>query len=78
METEVSDKHKVYITNLDGTVSIFAKQANEKDLEDELRTLFEKYGTIETLTVKRSRNADYHFAFMEYKQGEDAAEAIKK
>jgi hypothetical protein len=25
METEVSDKHKVYITNLDGTVSIFAK-----------------------------------------------------
>ena len=40
--------------------------------------MFKEYGTIVSLVVRKSRNADYCFGFVEYKPEEDAAEAIKK
>ena len=43
-----------------------------------MKELFKNYGTVTTLTVKKSRNANYCFAFVEYAVGEDAAEAIEK
>lgn len=40
--------------------------------------MFSKYGTIKELSVKRSKNGEYSFAFVEYQAGEDAEEAIRK
>ena len=39
--------------------------------------MFSKYGTIKELSVKRSKNGEYSFAFVEYQAGEDAEEAIR-
>lgn len=40
--------------------------------------LFDRYGKIDNLVVKKSRNNEYCFAFVEYKPGADAEEAIRK
>jgi len=47
-------------------------------LKTELQELFGKYGTIKDLSVKKNRNAEYCFAFVEYESGNDAEEAVKK
>jgi hypothetical protein len=43
-----------------------------------LKDLFNKYGTVEELEVKRAKRGEYKFAFVKYKEGEDGEEAIKK
>ena len=40
--------------------------------------MFSKFGEITTLVVKRSHNNEYCFAFVDYKEGDDATEAMKE
>ena len=68
---------KLFITNLDGKVLRSFIQADTKELEDELRKLFEKYGTVESLVAKRNRNAEYCFAFAEMKEYSAAQQCVK-
>lgn len=53
-------------------------QADLKDVEDELKRMFEKHGVIENLVAKRNRNSDYCFAFAEMKEHSAAVECVKK
>lgn len=38
--------------------------------------MFAKYGKLDSVVVKRSYNNKYCFAFIEYKEGEDASQAV--
>jgi len=38
--------------------------------------LFARYGKLDSVVVKKSFNNEYSFAFIEYKEGEDASEAV--
>ncbi len=40
--------------------------------------MFSKYGEIAACSVRRSHNNDYSYAFIDYKEGEDASEALRK
>lgn len=43
-----------------------------------MTALFEKYGKINTITVRKNKNNEYHFAFVEYEPGFDAQKVIEK
>lgn len=47
-------------------------------MKSELQDLFSKYGSIKELAVKKNKNAEYSFAFVEYEDGVDAEEAVRK
>ena len=53
-------------------------KADLKELEAELREIFSKYGEIETVMPKRSFNQTYCYAFIDFKEGEDATLAVEK
>lgn len=53
----VDDARKVFITNIDGAQS-------EEAVEFELRKLFQPFGTITKLNVKKNKNGHYSFAFL--------------
>lgn len=38
--------------------------------------MFAKFGKLDSVVVKRSYNNKYCFAFIEYKEGEDASQAV--
>jgi len=41
-----------------------------------LEDKFAKFGRLDSVVVKKSFNNQYSFAFIEYKEGEDAAAAV--
>ena len=43
-----------------------------------MKVLFSKYGTLDTLVVKKSRNQEYCFGFVEYQPGTEGEEAVRK
>lgn len=53
-------------------------QSDIKELEDELRRMFEKCGEVESVVAKRNRNSEYCFAFVEMKEQAGATECIKE
>lgn len=48
------------------------------DLKRDLSEKFEKYGALDNVTVKKSKNGEYCFAFVEYQRGENGEEAVQK
>lgn len=52
-------------------------QLDLADLEVELKRLFEPYGKLRKLVVKKSKDRKYCFAFLEYGTEEEANAAIK-
>jgi RNA recognition motif-containing protein len=65
------DARKVFITNIDGA-------HQEEAVEVELRKLFERFGAITKLNVKKNKNGLYSFAFLEFDSAEAALNAIKE
>ena len=61
---------KIFITNLSASVP-------EEDLKRDLEPLFEKYGRIVHLNVKKNKNGLYSFAFLEFERVDDALKAIE-
>lgn len=49
-----------------------------KELENDLRKMFEKYGEVESVVAKRNRNAEYCFAFAEFKDHAGAAACVSQ
>lgn len=47
-------------------------------MKKDLSERFEKYGALDNVTVKKSKNGEYFFAFVEYKRGENGEEAAQK
>lgn len=47
-------------------------------MESELRNLFGKYGDVDAVVAKRSFNQTYCYAFIDFKDGEDATVAVEK
>jgi len=45
-------------------------------MEQELMDKFGKYGKLDSVVVKKSYNNEYSFAFIEFKEGEDASRAV--
>lgn len=68
-EPKVDQHCKVFITNIDG-------QQDESTVERHLRDLFEKYGQVSKLSVKKNKNGQYSFAFLEFLNSSDATKAI--
>ena len=64
--------NKLFVTGLDGKVIGRINQSDLKQVEEELRKNFSHYGELESVVTKRSFNGAYCFAFIEYKEGEDA------
>lgn len=46
-------------------------------LEAELWEKFARFGNLDSVVAKKSFNNEYCYAFIEYKEGEDASEAVK-
>lgn len=61
---------KLFITNLPPSIE-------EEQLKDEMERLFEVYGRIVHLNVKKNKNGVYSFAFLEFEKSEDAQKAIE-
>jgi hypothetical protein len=40
--------------------------------------MFSKYGKLDSVVVKRSYNNKYSFAFIEFREGENAAQAVQE
>jgi RNA recognition motif-containing protein len=53
----IDDARKVFVTNIDGAQP-------EEAVESELRKLFDRFGTINKLNVKKNKNGLYSFAFI--------------
>ena len=49
-------------------------QALETDLFDR----FSKFGKLDSVVVKKSYNNKYSFAFIEFREGEDATSAVQE
>ena len=47
-------------------------------MEQELEERFQKYGKLDSVVVKKSYNNEYSFAFIEFKEGEDASTAVQE
>ena len=62
--SEERKNSKLFITNIDGQVPLSQPQTDLAEIETELRKLFEKYGTIDSIVAKRNRNSEYCFAFV--------------
>ena len=43
-----------------------------------LKDLFGKFGSLESLVIKKSRSGEYCFGFVEYKSNGDGEEAVRK
>jgi RNA recognition motif-containing protein len=67
----IEDARKVFVTNIDGSRS-------EETVEAELRRLFDRFGTINKLNVKKNKNGLYYFAFLEFENPDAAGVAIKE
>lgn len=67
----VEDARKVFVTNIDGTQP-------EEIVEAELRRLFQRFGSINKLNVKKNKNGLYCFGFIEFEKAEAANTAIKE
>lgn len=67
----IDDARKVFVTNIDGTQP-------EEIVEAELRRLFERFGSINKLNVKKNKNGLYYFGFIEFEQAEAASTAIRE
>jgi len=70
-EKEVSQRSvdegcKIFVTNIEGNQP-------EETVQSELRRLFEKYGKVHKLNVKKNKNGLYYFGFIEFEIPEDAA-----
>lgn len=60
---------KIFITNLSASVP-------EDELKKDLEPMFEKYGRIVHLNVKKNKNGLYSFAFLEFERIDEAMKAI--
>ena len=47
-------------------------------MEQELEERFSKFGKLDSVVVKKSYNNEYSFAFIEFKEGEDASNAVQE
>jgi RNA recognition motif-containing protein len=47
-------------------------------MEQELEEKFSRFGKLESVVVKKSYNNEYSFAFIEFKEGEDASNAVNE
>jgi RNA recognition motif-containing protein len=47
-------------------------------LEEDLFEKFSKFGKLDSVVVKKSYNNKYSFAFIEYREGEDASQAVNE
>lgn len=45
-------------------------------MEQELEEKFGYFGKLDSVVVKKSYNSEYCFAFIEFKEGEDASTAV--
>lgn len=52
------------------------RQVAPDKMEQELLDKFGKYGKLDSVVVKKSYNNEYSFAFIEFKEGEDASRAV--
>lgn len=60
---------KLFITNL-------PPECPEEQIRVELESMFEMFGRIIHLNVKKNKNGQYSFAFLEFERVEDAQRAI--
>ena len=67
----VDEACKIFVTNIEGNQS-------EEVVEGELRRMFERYGKVDKLAVKKNKNGLYYFGFIEFDRPSDAAVAIKE
>lgn len=77
-DEEKQKPHKIFVTNLDIEVPLPPTQAQTQRLEEDLTEKFNKYGKLESVVVKRSYNNKYSFAFIEFREGEDATKAVEE
>lgn len=70
-EGRLESNAKLFITNL-------PPELPEEQLQVDLEPMFEIYGRIQHLNVKKNKNGQYSFAFLEFERVEDARRAIEE